>query len=173
MPNCEIRLEMPYRKEKNWHLDIWLPTQGIAIELKYITQQLKWKGISEDFSLSKHSGHPQKRYDFLKDIQRLEQVAKDLECKIGFAILLTNAHGLWDPPKGNGWKTTTDAAFRFHEDRKLTGALIWSAQASDGTKKGREEPIRLNGSYHMNWWDYSSLGTRRNQQFRYLAVLVK
>ena len=38
MPNCEIRLEMPYRvSQGNWHLDIWLQTMEIAIELKYRT----------------------------------------------------------------------------------------------------------------------------------------
>ena len=42
MPNCEIRLEMPYRvPQGNWYLDIWLLTPRIAIELKYRTK--KWK----------------------------------------------------------------------------------------------------------------------------------
>ena len=36
MPDCKIRLELPYRKEKNWHLDIYLPIQRIVIELKYL-----------------------------------------------------------------------------------------------------------------------------------------
>ena len=172
IPDCEIRLEWPYRSERNRYLDIWLPTQGIAIELKYVTQQLQWKGNSEDFLLSKHSGHPQKRYDFLKDIQRLEWVVKDLGCKIGFAILLTNDPLLWDQKRSRKLNPV-DADFHIYEVRKVTGELSWANHTKPGTKKGREQPIHLKGSYHLHWRNYSNLGKiEKYYLFRYLAVSV-
>lgn len=203
VPNCEICLEFPYRK-KNWRLDIWLPIKEIAMELKYRKKKLDLEHEGKHFSLSNHGAQPQGRYDFLEDIQRLEQVVADGKAKSGFAVLLTNDSDLWDLPKGNRWKTTIDADFRLHEGRTLTGEFTWSEQAGDGTKrtdKGKDQPIRLKGSYHLHWKDYSrferkndrqlgnsdvpkkkstpklrGLGLRRertNHLFRYLAVSVK
>ena len=90
MPDCEIRLEWPYKKERNWHLDIWIPSQGIAIELKYRNKKLELEHDGEHFSLrgrGRHGG-----YGFLEDIQRLEQVVMDGNADAGFAVLLTNDH---------------------------------------------------------------------------------
>ena len=132
----------------------------------------------EYFFLRNHSGYPQGRYDFLKDIQRLERVVADRKAKLGFAVLLTNEPNFWKPPIRE-WKTTKDANFRIHEDQRVTGKLTWAAQTGAGTKKDREEPIRLKDSYHLQWQDYSNwgeqalLGWLRNFSFRYLAVSVK
>ena len=198
MPDCEICLEFPYGK-KNCRLDIWIPTKELAIELKYRTKKLEREHDGEHFSLSNQGAQPQGRYDFLEDLQRLEQIVADRKATSGVAILLTNDQEFWGPPS-IGWKTTIDAAFRLHEDRTLTGQLTWSEQASDGTKrtdKGKDQPIRLKGSYHLHWKDYSSLERetsefpsppkknspryrglgvprkRTDHLFRYLAVSVK
>ena len=97
MPDCKIRLELPYRvldpqsdeTDKN-HLDIYLQTERIAIELKYITRKGKEKWDDELFVLKNHSANNLRRHDFLKDIARLERVVADGEAKSGFAVLLTN-----------------------------------------------------------------------------------
>ena len=173
MPDWKIRLEWPYRKERNWHLDIWLSIPRIAIELKYRTKKLELKYDGEDFALSNQGAYDFGEYDFFKDIQRLERVVADKKAKAAFGILLTNDPRYWDPPKGDSWKKTTDAAFRLHEGRTITGKLTWSDKTAESTKEGREGPICLTGSYRLHWRDYSSLGTGTNQQFRYLAVSVK
>lgn len=181
IPNCEIRLEMPYRvPQGNWYLDIWLQTMEIAIELKYRTKRMEGEKDGEYFLLKNHSGYPQGRYDFLKDIQRLEQVVADRKAKSGFAVLLTNDLNFWQQPQQR-WETTNDANFRLHEGRTLTGELTWSEQASDGTmrtKEGKNLPIHLKGSYHLQWQEYSHWGEQaivwlRQSSFRYLAVLIK
>ena len=43
MPEREVRLEYPvsFEKQKAMHLDIWLPKEKIAIELKYFNKRLK------------------------------------------------------------------------------------------------------------------------------------
>ena len=175
MPNCEICLEFLYRK-KNWRLDIWIPIKETAIELKYRTNKLELEHEDEYFSLRSHGAQPQGRYDFLEDIQRIEQVVAHGKAKSGVAVLLTNDSDLWDPPKGNGWKTTIDADFRLHEGRILTGELAWSEQASDGTMrtdKGKNQPIRLKGSYHLHWKDYSRFEKENDRQFQSQAVSKK
>ena len=179
IPNCEIRLEMPYRvSQDNWYLDIWLQTMEIAIELKYRTKRMEGEKDREYFLLKNHKGHQQGRYHFLKDIQRLERVVADRKAKSGFAILLTNDPSLWKPPKQGGWKTTNDANFRIHEGQIIKGELAWAEQASLETTEGREIPIRLNGSYSLHWQDYSHWGEQallwlQRNSFRYLAVSVK
>ncbi|MDE2799042.1 MAG: hypothetical protein OXI94_10285 [Gemmatimonadota bacterium] len=191
MPDCKIRLEFKPYPKVNMYLDIWIQTAEIAIELKFPTQNLEANRDNEYFALRAQGAQDTRRYDFLKDIQRLERVVADRKAKSGFAILLTNDPSLWKPPKQGGWKTTNDAKFRIHKGQIIKGELAWAEQASSGTTKGREGPIRLKGSYHLHWKDYSSLKWRMPffpdqslsdsweyhpidySQFRYLAVSVK
>ena len=50
--------------------------------------------------------------------------------------------------------------------------MDWSEEASEGTKKGKEEPIKLRGAYDVNWRDYSILKEEKYGKFRYLVVEV-
>jgi hypothetical protein len=93
MPDCSVRLEFkPFPDDdKRMYLDIWLPTVGVAIELKYPTRKLELNHNDEYFSLADHSAQDIQRYDFLKDLQRLENVvARHQPAKAGYAVLLTN-----------------------------------------------------------------------------------
>ena len=98
MPDCGIRLEFPPFSDKRMYLDIWLSTSRIAIELKFATRKLECEWNGENFSLRDQSAQDVKRYDFLKDIQRLEQVVMDGNADAGFAVLLTNDHLYWKEP---------------------------------------------------------------------------
>ena len=113
------------------------------------------------------SRQPTSRYDFLKDIRRLEDLAEFPRAKAGVAIFLTNEHLYWKEPTR---RDTVDAAFRLHEDRRLRGEMAWSERASAGTMKGREDPIRLEGSYEARWRTYGNAGGGRHGEFRYLAI---
>ena len=64
-------------------------------------------------------------------------------CKAGYAVMLTNDSSYWKVP---GRSDTVDADFRVHEGREISGALAWAARTGPGTMKGRESPIRLQGS---------------------------
>ena len=46
MPDCQVRLEFKPFPAERVYLDIWLPTLGTAIELKYLTRKLvlNWVG---------------------------------------------------------------------------------------------------------------------------------
>ena len=184
IPDCDICLERPFSEDETEneriHIDIWCRTLKVAIELKYYTRSLKYLSADEQFALKNQGAQPTKRYDFLKDIQRLEQLIKKDKAKYGFAVLLTNDPSYWKTP-AQKWEETKDAKFRLHEGRKVkvtckNSKLAWKSDTGEGTKKGRECPIEIKmGPYELGWRCYSELkGDKKedNRQFRYLAVKI-
>ena len=172
-PNSDLRLEREQflpRTAERMATDIWirLPNAVVAIELKY-TNQVEWD--DEVFALRDHGAQPPRRYDFIKDIQRLEQTLRLPDpADYGFAVLLTNNQTYWTPPRQNN---VIDAAFRIHNSQGLIGGILrWGHNTAAGTMQNREEPIELVGSYKLGWRDYSSFDGRTGGTFRYLAVPV-
>lgn len=171
-PEASIRLEKPLRTDtKNLHLDFLIEhhDKSVAVELKYKTRSLKLNLDGEDFHLSSHSAQDLGRYDFIKDICRLEEITSAISDCEGWAILLTNDTAYWKTPQNTG---TVDAAFRLTEGRILTGNLAWTDQASAGTKKNRERDLSVTGQHKLTWDDYSTVTSPRYSAFRYLAVKV-
>ncbi len=149
LPNALVRLERPIQVNGELlYIDVWIAHQGaiFAIELKYKTRRLVVSIDDEQYSLRDQSAQDIGRYDFIKDIQRLEQVAATNQDITGYAILLTNDSAYWKP--ANYGKVA--AAFRLHDGRILRGVLSWGAYASEGTKKNREQPLALQGEYLLN-----------------------
>ena len=146
---CQIRLEYPLDYEGSDHLDIVLleKDRELALELKYKKHRFLAFVHQEIFSLKADSAEDIGRYDFLKDVQRLEKFVSNRPKASGYAILLTNDSLYW---KASPRKTISDA-FRLHEGRKVTGTLVWSTGAGKGTTKGRELPIILKGVYDCQW----------------------
>ena len=170
-----VRLECNPFPTKRMSLDIWLPGIGVAVELKYKTRELDLLREGESFALRNHGAEDFGRYDFLKDIQRLEQLRKLPNARAGFAVLLTNNPSYWEPPvpaEEDPSRHANDAAFRLHEGRTISGKVDWSKRAGLGTTKHRP-PICLNGSYDLHWGNYADMGDGyKNRRFRYLAVPV-
>ena len=105
------------------------------------------------------------RYDYLKDIERLETYCRLEKDWHGISIFLTNDATYWKNPIST---MTVDSYFRIHESRSIQGSLAWGENAKLGTIKTREKIITLMGSYTMQWFDYSDLATGRNSKFRFL-----
>lgn len=172
LPTASVRLELPVQaKNKFLHIDVWVAAQGaiLAVELKYKTRGLSVKIGDEQYRLRDHSAQDIGRYDFMKDIQRLEQVAVAHQNITGYAILLTNDSAYWVEPANH---STVDANFRIHDGRIVEGVLAWGAKASDGTKKDREQPLELQGKYLLQWVDYSHPSSARYGEFRSMVVKV-
>ncbi|RLI81150.1 MAG: hypothetical protein DRP01_11225 [Archaeoglobales archaeon] len=92
-PDFNIRLEK--REEINGgelYLDIFIFKNGkiCALELKYKTKRLEITISNEDYHLKDQGAQDISRYDFCKDIERLEKVLKKYNNGIRFAIFLTN-----------------------------------------------------------------------------------
>lgn len=172
-PNSSVRLERPLTaRGKTLHLDflIQLPKRAIAIELKYKTRKLLVEFNGEEYHLANHGAQDCGRYDFIKDICRLEHITSNMENCEGYAILLTNDSLYWKPSSSKD--TAVDAAFHLNEGRVLHGSLGWTKNASEGTKKNRESHLQVDGEYPLNWSDYAITSTESGSQFRYLAVYV-
>lgn len=172
LPDAQVRLEFPFSPERGqWHLDVWVEQESAALaaELKYKTRGLSVQVHGERFSLKDQSAQDLGRYDFLKDIQRLEQVISDRKDVTGYAILLTNDSAYWKSPRDS---RTLDADYRLHEGRVLQGVLSWGQGASAGTVRGREDPVHLRGTYTVHWEDYSRPSAQSYGRFRSLVVAV-
>lgn len=175
---CFLRSQM--------YVDLWLPGLGVAIELKYATRELECRARASDlrppceaYSLRSQAAQDITRYDFVKDVARLERVVDGCpDARRGIAVLLTNNPLYWECSKKKNGKPI-DEDFHLHQGRKLRQApdgMDWTEGAKEGTKKGKDVPIVLNGSYPaLAWKCYSDLdGDRqaRNRTLCYLAVEV-
>lgn len=169
-PGAKVRLEYrPRELKEKAYIDIWVEYLGAiyAIELKYKTRGLQVTVGEEPFNLLDQNAQDQARYDFCRDIGRIETLAGASPGLVGFAVFLTNDRGYW---RMSGRDGNVDSAFRMHEDAKLTGKLEWAGHASDGTKSGRVNAICLNGEYSLKWMIYSKCGDGRNSEFRMAVV---
>ncbi len=176
MPRASVRLERPVEVShlnKRLYVDIWIE-QGadvLAIELKYKTRALQVLVENEQYALRSQTAQDLGRYDFIKDIGRVENIVTDRAPHAsGYAILLTNDPSYWTQSRNDN---TADAKFRLHEGSTLHGGLGWGPGASEGTKRGREELLQLRESYALQWEDYSRPAEGSYGRFRYLVVGVK
>lgn len=152
-------------------LDIWLAKLGVAIELKYKTGKPKEKiqHNGESFDLRNQSAHDNGRYDFLKDIERLERLSGFSDAKAGFAIFLTNDDLYW---RGPIRKETIDEQFCLRGDPclQIQGVMEWHRKASAAKSGARKNSISLEGYYEAEWQEYSRVSNERYGEFRYLMV---
>lgn len=170
----EIRMERPYENDdKIINIDIVIINNDstYAIELKYPTNLLKYTNDNEIYLLKQQAAHNQRRYDFYKDIQRLESLKADKKIKNGYALLLSNNSKYLLKPNGY------DKAFNFAEGHAITkGDYSFSKEASKGTIKGREEAIQIKNEYICKWNDYLKLPKiteeQKNLEFKYLLIEI-
>ncbi|MFB3894361.1 MAG: hypothetical protein ACE15C_20345 [Phycisphaerae bacterium] len=171
-PTAKVRLEYrPARLKRKTYVDIWIEhaNEMCAIELKYKTRRLQATVGEEPFDLLDQSAQDIARYDFCKDIGRIEALASAYPGLTGFAVLLTNDQGYW---RKSGRDGNVDGAFRVHEAAKLCGRLEWAGHASPGTTNGRTEAICLTGQYPLAWRTYSKCGSVRNSEFRVVVAEI-
>ena len=168
-PDAQVRLELPVAASGvRMHVDIWIVLDGrcAAIELKYKKRALDVSVGAERFLLTNDGAQDLGRYDFIKDIERLERMADHVPLVEGYAVLLTNDSGYWKESAA-----TVDAAFRLPQGRSLGGVMGWGDKAGSGTTKGREKILSLAGGYTLLWNDYSRLAAPPTL-FRWLEIYV-
>ncbi len=171
-PDLAVRLEYPLPSESGRaYADIWLRTaQGpIALELKYWKRNLQVTLDGEEFNLRFQGAQDLARYDFLKDVSRVERLVAEKRARAGAVIAITNDHLYWQEGRPN----TVDADFRIHEGRRLSGTMRWSDAASAGTTQSREAPITLGGEYRPAWKHYFTVDGQQYGEFRYLFLSVE
>lgn len=140
LADWSVRLEYPIPWDgPRAYADIWLrgPSGSVAIELKYWKRSLIAQIGDEPYALRNQAAQDISRYDFARDLQRLERIVASGLTHEGHIIALTNDQGYWRV----GRQGTVDAAFRLHEGRELRGVLSWAPNTGAGTMKGRAGPI--------------------------------
>ena len=169
-PDWTVRFEhKPTNLKDRIFVDLWIKgDQTSAIELKYKTRKLDVNVKGESFNLLDQSAQDIGRYDFLKDVERLENIVSTHDNVKGYAVILTNDSAYWKSPTTE----TVDAEFRMHEGRILNGELAWGTEAGAGTMRKREKPIKLTGTYKLSWKDYSQVSSTSYGKFRYLFLEI-
>ena len=171
-PDYRVRLEWPIKVgTKRAYIDLLVKNpqaRGTAIELKYWTKRFMGEVLGERFDLPNQAAQDISRYDFWKDVARLERLVREGMVNEGFAIALTNDPGYWRVSRA----ATADKAFRLREGREVTGTLAWAPSAGTGTTKGREAAISLGARYQLNWQQYSLVEVGTANRFRYLSFKV-
>jgi len=187
------------QNNRNQRIDIFIIVKNennvekIGIELKYFTAKIEWRDYKneETFILTEQAANDIKCYDAWKDVERLEDFIKSGDINKGFAIWLTNINALSDNDDYN--KDNYYYQFRIRNGRKIPDAdnprnpkkgyveLKWDKDASEGTKKGREDTIKIKKNYNVSWKDYSILNLEdnnsskksSNNKFKYALLEVQ
>jgi hypothetical protein len=154
-------------------VDIWAERAGragMAIEVRYKTSRLTCTMNGETFGLKNQAAQDVSRYDYLHDVEKLEQIVSSRPGTHGYAVMITNEHLYWDKPTKS---QSVDEDFLLFDGRIVSGTLKWSENAGKGTVDGREKPIHLRDAYTLQWRDYSNPSTDKNGVFKALVLDVK
>lgn len=124
--------------------------------------------------LRHQSAWPARRYDCLKDIERLEilkkEKDKDKRIDEGYFVLITNYKGFWE--RKNKEKEVMDEEFRFEREIKK-GVKKWS-EKTGGMKKGREKPITISHDYDVVFELFNKIESGNgNVEFKVLMLKIK
>jgi len=150
--NSKVRLERPFKiGNKIFYLDIFLEIDGekIGIELKYKTTYLNKNIAGEEYFLKKQGAQDFGRYDFCKDVFRIEKLIEEKHIDRGFTIFLTNDKSYLN---GNGQSETIDSQFRLSPQAILKGELDWNENRS---WLKRRDKLNLRGEYPLLWDDFN------------------
>lgn len=172
--NYSIYLEYPIREQKDdgtetrkYH-DIVIKGDGkfCVIELKYKTKAKDVRFDGKMFSLKTHGAQDLGRYDFLKDVERIEHYKKsnaNFDC--GYSVIITNDSVYWTREGLN----KIYQSFALNEGRIIPNRhLDWINAKVESVGKSRENGLQIDGSYTIKWLPESSIN-----DFRYLILDIK
>ena len=171
-PDAAIRLEYPPPNAPTKYIDLLVRfgDDVFPIELKYKTKIFSAMVADEPYYLKNHGAQDVGKYDFVKDICRVETFREHIVgYKEGYTIWLTNDPYYWNTPKSD---SVGYSAFSVHHGAVKEGSMAWGASMNEGSTKGREKPLYLSGSYRIEWHDYSRVDAN-NGVFMYAVVPVK
>lgn len=164
------------------HIDIMLEEDGwyYPIELKYKTSTIECADLFNNTTrLKNHGAADLARYDFWKDVFRIEQLKKkyvNAKVKEGYAIILTNDSKLWKTPNP---KTIISQKFLL-DTSTIVGFVEWKGTKDTPdyiigkNKKTKYLHFSLNKKYIVpEWTDYGS-GYIYNQtnKFKFLMITI-
>lgn len=167
--DLEIIMERPFQfnnklgddKDTTKYTDIFIKDglNKYGIELKYVTKELK----TEKYKLKNHMATNLRRYDFYKDISRLESLKINKEIDKGYVIFLTNVPSYQKSTSGMAKE------FNFADGCKISqGKYDWSGKKPTG-KSHRNEEIEIKQQYDCCWREYPENGS---YGFKYILLEI-
>ncbi len=164
--DCAIYLERPMKTKEEpypFYVDIILVLNQITIgiELKYKTKKESIDFAGEPWVLGNQAATNLGRYDYIKDIIRLEKLKIDNKIEKGYSIFLSNDSSYWND---NRKYNKTGVEFYISENMTISNELKWSQFTNMGGIGKRKNPLQLLNTYKMNWLDYSN-DNRNNFKF--------
>ena len=158
----ELKIDVTPEKrltERDEYTDIYFEydSKKYAIELKYKTRK-----PSEESLYKNQGGQPNGKYDFLKDVKRLERLKKANNIDQGFAILITNDRIYWRPAEDGS---------KVKEFDLVNGSETKALYTPKWT--GRTGEIKFKDHYKINWFgEKPDKGVTCSFNFRYAIVEV-
>lgn len=145
------------------------PHEYCVIELKYKTAAMQNASCyGQPCILKTHAAQSLGRYDFYKDIERIENYSSNTgRClEIGYAILLTNDKCYWTKNGAN----RLYQAFSLQDGTTISqGVKSWPTNIRvSSIGSNRNKCINLKNTYNLNWEQWGTLAN-----FKYLLVEVK
>jgi hypothetical protein len=168
---------VPFGFDKKGRIDIRVRQNGsiYPIELKYLKKALNCEIDGEHFALAE-GVHDMDMYGCIADIDRMESFCGHIDgYDTGFVIWLTNDRAYWNAE----YNASYYHKFHAPEGSVKTGSMYFEPINTKTAKppqiygaKGYKNAITLNGSYKINWQDYSDLGIPKGV-FKYAVISVK
>lgn len=166
LPDAEVRLERPLDLDERMNVDVVVhhASETVAVELKYWPRASAGVHCGEAFAIRNRGAQDLGRYDYWKDVGRIERLVSAGRATWGAAICLSNDSAYWSTPRVG----TMAEPFALHDGARPPGALAWPR--TTGTTRGRETPITLGRGHEVHWRTYDSAGPAGLH--RYLALVV-
>ncbi len=172
-PNAKVWPEYSPEFNSKMHIDILVIIDGkwFPIELKYKTKGCKKSYQGETYILKNHGAKDVNCYLYLKDIQRIELIKKEVPYfREGYTLFFTNDMTYEKPPRK---ENCFYREFSLHQGIKKTGIMKWDENASEGTKRYCKDDIELQDEYEVKWRIFSTIDESQSGTFMYLVNRIK
>lgn len=166
----KIIIEYPVNIEnKRIYIDIYFKKDNkeYFLELKYKTKKFEVYCNEMNYILKDQKACDLGRYDFIKDISRLERIICGQQNKFGYVIFLSNDEKYLQGTK----ETNQDFSFNIENNITIThGEKSWSEEKNIKNLGSRRNSLDINNDYCVKWKDYSIF---ENIKFNYLLIKIK
>ncbi len=159
----------PFTNKENINIDIVIEKEGFfyPIELKYKTKkaviEFERFGETKTLSLKDQSRIPMSRYDFWKDVARLEFLKNNFnQVAGGLCVFLTNNQIYTNKEKG------VSEMFTMEKNKPHSGELKFK----EGKLEGKNYPFPLLENYQIDKW-YKVVNKETKITFHYCIVRVE
>jgi len=174
----EIIMERPFQfnnklgddKDTTKYTDIFIKDglNKYGIELKYVTKELETEIDKVKYKLKDHMATNLRRYDFYKDISRLEYLKINGEIDMGYAIFLTNVNSYYQKQASGMAKE-----FNFADGCKIIpkDEYYWIGEKINEKSIGssRNKNIKIEQQYDCCWREYPENGS---YGFKYILLEI-